>query len=206
LTRIAKREKKPFSIRLEEHDRDFLKSVDAAKFVHEAIVEQERKDRATGKVTPLAHEIVADLAEAYVTWFEDTTPDEQEQWDNYMGNCLFEISKLTLRAALSIDQRIKRYAPWRWDQINNLTKLRESKEFMERIKEKCGESKLNEEWLPGEISEDDLETIRQVFTEARILLERRYRKLFRKRPPSGWCGYYSLRRSSVVEQIPFDDP
>jgi hypothetical protein len=199
----AHKPKMVMSFRLTESDVEFLETLkDKSDFIHEAI-EAEKRKRLMLEGKGLPYEIVREIAEGFIhrsiLYIDDEQDfsDEIEFWNQRMGDVLFHIATLNCKTP----------SPWHPEQIvyphlEDLTYLldglqsKEAKDFVSKIKANV-EQALDKEAvsfcvLPEKLqplTEDEIETVRKIFDEAKDQVEQKYRRLFHKLPPEDWHRY-----------------
>jgi hypothetical protein len=182
------------SIRVSDEDAEFLKSLpNASEFIREAIAEGKRR-QAKLESKGLPSEIVSEIAQAYtkhqIQWLQDDNYDLQCHSEGLSGP-LFEIAQLTLDCPNPFSSNKESVALPESMYLNEVCEnlqSEEAKSFIQRIKNKkvysgpFGERKT--EIIP--LDADELETVRKIYDEAKMLLEKGYRKTFHKLPPEDW--------------------
>lgn len=181
------------SIRVSDEDAEFLKSLpNASEFLRKAIeAEKRRQCMLESKGLPL--EIVNEIAQAYTKHEIQLLQEDRYdlQWHNErLSDSLFDIAQLTLDCPdpYHPNNPMPCFSSYYLDEISEDLQSKEAKAFIQRIKNKVihegpfGERKNKVTPLDA----DELETVRKIYDEAKILLEKAYRKTFHKLPPDDW--------------------
>ena len=182
--------KSVFSLRLEEEDIEFLRSLpNASEFIRQSITEEKRKHRTLDS-KGLPFEIIHEIAEAFTKWTIENF--RNDDWDletqtSHLSTPLFNISALTLTCQNPYIQNESIVIP-SLEPDHLEVQSAEAKAFIQKLNSKietngfdyCG-AKIKEP-----LNEDELETVRKIYDEAKMLLEQGYRKVFHKLPTADW--------------------
>ncbi|GEM_PF-6495723 len=179
------------SIRVSEEDAEFLKSLpNASELIRKAIDEEKRKQRMLSeKGLPL--EIVSEIAQAYtkhkIEWLQDDNLDQKAHSET-LSSPLLDIAQLTLDCPNPYSSN-KELAclpeSMSLDEFCEELQSKEAKAFIQRIKDKIIQHH-NDKTINISLDADELETVRKIFDEAKMLLQEGYRKTFHKLPPDDW--------------------
>jgi hypothetical protein len=179
------------SIRVSDEDAEFLKSLpNASEFLRKAIDEEKRRQaKLESKGLPL--EIVSEIAQAYTNHEIQLLQDDK--WDlewhsERLSDSLFDISQLTLDCpdpySLNKESIVLPESMY-LDEICEGLQSKEAKAFIQKIRDKVIQHH-NDKTINISLDADELETIRKIYDEAKIMLAEAYRKTFHKLPPDDW--------------------
>jgi hypothetical protein len=202
-----------FSLRLEEDDVEFLGTLpNASEFIRQAIAEEKRRQKML-ESKGLPFEIIHEIAEAFVDWhlkwFKE--PDCDLQRVNFMlSDPLFKISELTLTCPMPFSPNGNLSIPhtFELDQLCEDLHSNEAKAFIQKIISKIDYENPCKLIAIGSLDKDELETVRKIYDEAKMLLEQGYRKAFHKLPPADWyLKTYSFNNSlAKMEELSYKLP
>jgi hypothetical protein len=192
--KIANFKEKPLqviSLRVSEEDAEFLSSLpNKSEFLREAIaVEKQRQAMLSSKGLPL--EIVSEIAQAYTNHEIQRFQDERYDlnWHNErLSDPLFEIACLTLDcpSPYSSNKEVAAFPESMFlDEICEDLHSKEAKAFIQTIKAKVVQHH-HDKTVNVSLHTDELETVRKIYNEAKIMLEKAYRRTFHKLPPDDW--------------------
>jgi hypothetical protein len=181
---------KVISIRVSEEDAEFLHSLpNASEFLRDAIATEKRK-QATLETKGLPSEIINEIAQAYTNYDIDLL--HSDKWDldwhnEHLSDSLFNIAQLTLRFPnpLRQDGSIMYPLPSELEQVIEELQSKEAKAFIQRIYDIIIHRHDDVSTIKP-LDEDEYAIIRKIFDEAKLLLEKEYRKTFHKLPPDDW--------------------
>ncbi len=173
------------SIRVSDEDAEFLKSLpNASEFLRKAIDEEKRKQcmlESKGLPSEIVHEIAHAYTELSIRYLQKD--DYDLKWHNEtLSQALYNIAQLTLDCPNPHHPNSLSY-PY-LDEIVEKLQSKEAKAFIEGIGEKVVYNGPKIEVKP--LDADELETVRKIYDEAKMLLEKAYRKTFHKLPPEDW--------------------
>jgi hypothetical protein len=211
-----------FSLRLEEDDVEFLRTLpNASEFIRQA-VETEKRNQRMLETKGIPFEIIHEIAEHFTKKkIEDLNDKELDNWNlqmhtDYLSHPLYRIAELTLTCPNA-------YFPGRDEPLIPVSTLdgliedlqsKEAKGFIQRIRDKiktnpnpfnpASYDPFNPVSSVEPLDDDELETIRKIYDEAKMLLEQGYRKAFHKLPPADWhlTIYDALKDRRLCYKLP----
>lgn len=182
------------SIRVSDEDAEFLKSLPNASEVLRKAIDEERRKQRMLEAKGLPSEIVTEIAHAYVDhviqWMQKGD-FELQAYTETLSSSLFDIAQLTLDcpSPYSSNKELACLPGSMWlDEVCEELQSKESKAFIQRIKNKIeyGDPFGERRTKVTPLDADELETVRKIYDEAKILLHEAYRKTFHKLPPDDW--------------------
>ena len=182
--------KKVWSVRLPIEDIEYLKSLSKpALFIHEAIEGRKRQERRVTEKIGAPHEIVPEIAEFYAKELEEEAEGDREVWETSMSETLNSVADLSLKNR--DPEHPDRVYPPDFQKLLQRLKSKEAKDFVSKIQqtwEKASQGKID--FVEAvELPRETLNAVKMVIDEAKSLLEKRYRELFRRLPPEDWHLY-----------------
>jgi len=182
-----------FSLRLEEDDVEFLRlQPNASEFIRLAINEEKRKQRMLGSKN-VPFEAIHEIAEQFTKntierFYEDLGNWNLQTHTEHLSSPLFKIAQLTLKCPNPFHETEEPIAPiYELETLRDELQSKEAKAFIQTIRDKIEDSSnsVNAYELKP-LTEDEIETVRKIYDEAKMLLEQGYRKAFHKLPPADW--------------------
>jgi hypothetical protein len=185
---LKERPKIVFSMRLSEEDIDFLHSIpNASEFIRCAIEEEKRKQRmleAKGLPFEIIHEIADTVLKTRLQDFKDERLD-LDWHTKRLSDPLFTIAKLTLKCPDPYSSSAESITLPSFDDLIEELQSKEAKAFIQKLKDKVEYDDFIVSTIKP-LDEDELETVRKIYGETKMLLEQAYRKTFHKLPPDEW--------------------
>ena len=177
------------SIRVSEEDAEFLHSMpNASEFLREAIATEKRK-QATLETKGLPSEIINEIAQEYTNYQIQLLQSDKYDldWHNErLSDSLFNIAQLTLRCPNPYYPNSIAYpSPIELETVIESLQSKEAKAFIQRIHDLIIHRHDDVSTIKP-LDEDEYATLRKIFDEARLLIEKAYRKTFHKLPPDDW--------------------
>ena len=193
----------PYSLRVYEDDVEFLRTLpNASEFIRQAIEGEKRNQRMLGTKN-VTFEALHEIAEHYIKHGIELFKEEDylERLSPNISYPLYHIAELTLACPEPYHSTGKPTIPIsELDVLIEELECKEAKAFIQRIRSKIKANYysysafeppmvdwiINPPFVTEPLDTDELDVVRKIYDEAKMLLEKAYRKAFHKSLPEDW--------------------